>query len=131
MKNLRPDSARDRITAGKRNRKVLVERFTMTGQDEFGANIEEWVTLWGGWAGWRRASARETLAAAEVGATVTDIFDLPYTSTSKTITPLDRLVYEERTYGIEEATETGYREGMAVKASARAETAAAEAEESP
>lgn len=126
---LRPDSGRERVTAGKRNRKVLVERGTST-QDEYGSPVTTWATLWGGWASWRRAGARETLAAAEVGATVTDVFDLPYTPTSKDITPEDRLIYDGKTYDIAEAAEIGFHEGVTVKASARVETPVTD-EESP
>jgi SPP1 family predicted phage head-tail adaptor len=109
------------IPAGKRNRRVTVERFTPTQDPGSGQNVETWATLATLWASWRRASARETLAASEISAQVTDIFELPWTTTTDTITPLDRLTFKGRTYNIAEATEINLREGVLIKASARAE----------
>lgn len=121
--SLRPDSGREKVTAGKRNRKVLVERGTQT-QDESGSPVTTWSKLWGGWASWRRASARETLAAAEVSAEVTDIFELPWSNAAGSITPLDRLTFKGKVYNIAEATEINVREGVTIRASARSETPA-------
>lgn len=118
--SLRPDSGREQVTAGKRNRHLVIERVTMS-QDEYGSPVESWATHWGGWGNWRRAGARETLAAAEIGAAVTDIFALPFSSLTKAITPKDRLQFEGRTYDIAESTELGARDGVIIKAVARAD----------
>lgn len=72
-------------------------------------------------ASWRRASAREVLAAAEIQATVRDVFVVRWSTATATITPEDRLVYEGREYNLAEATEIGRREGMMLRGSARAE----------
>lgn len=118
--SLRPESGRDWITAGKRNRRVTIERKTVT-QDEFGSPVEVWSPLKTVMASWRRATARETLASSEVAGAITDVFGLPWSETIGTITVLDRLIFDNRTYDIAEATEIGFREGMAIKAIARAE----------
>ena len=60
-------------------------------------------------------------AAAEIQATVTDVFIIRWSTVTATITTMDRVVYYGRTYNIAEATEIGRREGMMLRGSARAE----------
>ena len=61
------------------------------------------------------------MADAEIQATVTDVFVVRWSTTTATITPEDRLVYQGREYNLAEATEFGRREGMVLRGSARAE----------
>lgn len=121
MSKLRPDSVRDRLTAGKRNRLVTVRRATTKTDAGSGEELETWADYASVWASWRRASAREQLAASEISATVTDVFDLLWDDQIATVTPKDRIVYDGVTYNIEEATELGYREGLRIRGHARAD----------
>ena len=73
------------------------------------------------WASWRRASARETLAGAEVNAAATDVFEVRWSSSTSTINPKDRLIYQGRVYDIQAAAEIGRREGIRIDASRRAD----------
>lgn len=118
---LRPKSDRERVTAGKRNRRVVVLRKTTTEDPGSGQQIETWAPLTTEWASWRRASAREQLAASENAATVTDVFEFAWNAVLSTVTPVDRVEYEGRQYDLAEAAEIGFREGVMLRGSARAE----------
>lgn len=73
------------------------------------------------WASWRRASARETLAAGQVQAAVSDIFEIRFSSAVANLNAKDRIAYGGRIYDISSVTEIGRREGFRIEASARAD----------
>ena len=105
----------------KLDRKITLQRATITQNRDSGENIETWATLATVWASRRRASARETLAAAELSAVVTDVFECRWDSSWSDLDPMDRLVYDGRTYMIESVDEIGRREGLSIAARARSE----------
>ncbi len=122
---LRPDNVRDRVTAGKLDRKIVILRATVTQDPGSGEEIENW-NLPGShfatvWASWRRASARETLAASEVSAEVTDVFHCAWSPKMADVNAKDRISYAGRVYNISEAAEIGRREGIMLRGAARAE----------
>lgn len=104
----------------KLDRKIILQRAT-TVQDETGQEIQTWADLATVWASRRRASARETLAAAEVSAAITDVFECRWGSAWSDVSPLDRLVFEGRAYDIASVDEIGRHEGLRIAAVARAE----------
>src|SRR5690554_7734665 len=110
-----------KVPAGPRDRRVTLERFTSTQDPGSGETVETWATLAEVWASRRRASARETLAAAEISAEVTDVFEIRWAAAWSDLGPLDRLVYEGRTFSISSVDEIGRREGLRIAASARSE----------
>lgn len=109
------------MRAGDLDRRITIRRATTSVDPGSGQQIETWADLVTVWASWRRASARETLAAAELSAQVTDIFEVRWSAVTATVTPLDRVLYNGRTYDIAEATEIPRRKGMMLRGSARAE----------
>ncbi len=109
------------IEAGDLDRRLTIRRATTIIDPGSGQQIETWADLATVRASWRRASAREQLAAAEIQATVTDVFIMRWSATTATITPVDRAFYQGREYNLAEATEIGRREGMMLRGSARAE----------
>jgi SPP1 family predicted phage head-tail adaptor len=108
------------MKASGRNWQITLQRAT-TAQDDTGQEIETWSTLATPYASWRRASARETLAAAEVSAAVTDIFETLWSSAYGDLTSRDRLTFNGRTYDIIGTYMIGYREGLGITAAARAD----------
>lgn len=118
---LRPDSGRERVTAGKRDRRIVIRRATAVQDPGTGEMITTWADLAKPWASWRRASANERLAAAEVSAEVTDVFTVDWTPLLATVTPLDRIIYQGKEYDLAECTEVGFRAGMMFRGAARAE----------
>jgi len=108
------------MLAGPLDRRITLRRFTST-QDVYGDPVETWADLATVWASRRRASARETLAAAEVSAAITDIFEIRRDSAWSNLSPKDALVFEGRTYDIASVDEIGRREGFRIAAVARAE----------
>jgi SPP1 family predicted phage head-tail adaptor len=106
------------LAAGKLDRRIALERATAV-QDSTGQAVETWSPLATVWASWRRASARETLAAAEVAAAVTDVFEIRWSTRVRDVSPEDRLTYEDRLYAIVEVTEIGRREGLRIAATTR------------
>lgn len=108
------------MKAGALDRRITIERYTSV-QNEYGEPVVTWANLATVWASWRRASARETLAALEIAAAVSDVFEVRYSGTVSAITPKDRLVYGERNFDIVSVEEIGRREGLRINAIARAE----------
>lgn len=103
------------------DREITIERATASQDPGTGEDIQSWATLATVWASRRRASARETLAAAEISAEVSDVFEIRYDSAWSDLSPKDRLVFEGRTYGIATVDEIGRREGLRIGATARGE----------
>lgn len=108
------------MEAGKLDRRISIERAS-TYQDETGQEVARWAPVATVWASWRRASARETLAAAEVSAEVTDVFEIRWSNLVAELDPKDRVIYDGRTYDIAAVTEIGRREGLRIAAAARAD----------
>lgn len=104
----------------KLDRRISFERASRA-QNDYGEEIETWLPMATVWAAWRRASARETQAAAEVSASVTDVFEVRWSSQVSDLTPKDRVIFDERIYDIAAVQEIGRREGLRIGASARAE----------
>lgn len=110
-----------RPRSGELNRRIAVERYTSTQHPGTGEEIKTWAVITGSptiAASWRRASARETLAASQVNAIVTDVFEVRWNAVTATITALDRLLFDGRYYDISDAVEIGFREGVLITASA-------------
>lgn len=106
--------------AGERNRRITIRCATIT-RDELGAEVQTWTTRGTPWATWRRATATERLAAGEVAATITDVFEILHSPRYADLSPLDELIYGGRTYDIVSSAEVGYRETIRISAMARAE----------
>lgn len=107
--------------AGNLDRRITLRRRTLSTDTVTGLPVETWSDFATVWSSWRRASAREILAAAEIGAQATDVFEVRWSSLSATITPLDRLLYQGREYNISDAREIGRRVGIRLTGTARAE----------
>lgn len=108
------------LAAGKLDRRITLRRAAKS-QDEYGQEIETWFDLATVWASRRRASSRETLAAAEVSAAITDVFEIRYGSAWSDLSPLDRVLFEDRDYDIASVDEIDRRVGLRIAAVARAE----------
>jgi SPP1 family predicted phage head-tail adaptor len=104
------------------DRRITLRRFSVT-YDSHNQPTEAWTDVDTVWASWRRASANEQLASMQVGAMVTDIFEIRWSSTVEDINPKDRLTYAGREYDISEVTEIGRRDGLLIRATARADRA--------
>lgn len=108
------------LQSAKLDRRITLQRGTST-TDAAGTPVTTWADLATVWASRRRASARETLASAEVSAAITEVFEIRWDSAWSDLNPLDRLVFEGRVYDIAGVAEIGRREGLRIDAAARAE----------
>jgi SPP1 family predicted phage head-tail adaptor len=108
------------LAAGTLDRRVTIQRNTPT-QDAGGQEIEGWTDLVTVSASWRRATARETLAASEINAQVTDIFVIRWSTDVQDVSPKDQLLYAGKTYDIADCAEIGRREGIEITAAARSD----------
>lgn len=115
--SLRPDSYRERVTAGKRNRRITVQRYVTT-QNDLGEEVQAWSDLASCWANVRDVSDRERMQAQEVQADITTRFTVAYGPLTSTIDPKDRIVYDGRVYNIY-GCKTLEREGVEITAAAR------------
>lgn len=106
------------LSAGDLNRRIMLRRKAI-GYDEHNQPVEGWEDVGPLSASWRRATANERLASAQVTATVTDIFEIRYTARTKIVDPVWELQFKGRAYDIVEVTEIGFHEGLLIRASAR------------
>lgn len=103
-----------KIGAGDLDRKVTIQRFTSV-PNEFNEPVETWADFKTVRAMRRDVSDRqrvEMMAAGQVGAFQVSRFTIRSTSETRTITPVDRLVHDGKTWaihGIKEADEGRYR----------------------
>ena len=111
------------LPAGKRDRRIRLERFIATSDPGSGEQVQTWATLGPPklWASRRRAGSSETLASAEVAAAISDVFEILWGSAWSDVNPKDRLVFEDRVYQIVSVDEIGRREGLRIGAVARAD----------
>mgnify|MGYP003424536419 FL=1 len=109
------------------NKKLTLRRASLTQDTGSGENIETWSNIVDPiWASRRRASARETLASAEIAAAITDVFEFRKDSAWADLSPIDRVIFGGREYDIISVDPDGRLEGlsgegMRVTAVARAE----------
>lgn len=108
------------MRAGDLGRRISLERYSLA-RDQFNQPLPTWTQFARVWASWRRASANERLAAAQVSALVSDVFEIRWSSGVADLNPKDRLSFNSRVYNIAEVTEIGRREGLLIRASARAD----------
>jgi SPP1 family predicted phage head-tail adaptor len=100
---------------------VTLERKSVV-QNDFGEEVETWLPLVSDlFARKRDVSDGERVAAAEVAASITTRFVVPWASEYEDLSPLDRLIHNDRTYDISAVKELGYRQDMEISAAARAE----------
>lgn len=109
------------MQAGKLDRRITLTRYGIS-YDSDNQPIEAWTTLATVSASWRRASARETLAGAEISAAATDIFETHYIDALATLNPKDRLTYQGDDYNVVRVDEVGRRVGLHIEATKRADT---------
>jgi SPP1 family predicted phage head-tail adaptor len=108
------------FSAGKFDRRIRLERYGVT-YDEWNQPVEGWSEIETVWATWRRATANERLASGQVGAQVTDIFEVRWETTLADLNPKDRLVFKDAVYDIAEVTEIGRQDGLLIRGSAKAD----------
>lgn len=109
------------MPAGRRNRRIRIERATVSQNVGTGEGIEAWASVATVWAEKLDLSDRERVAAAEVSAEITTRFRILYSSTVAGVNPKDRIVFEGVTYNIWGVKEIGTREGLEITAAARAD----------
>ena len=108
------------MRAGKLDREITLERYSLT-YNEDNEPIEGWSVLATVSASWRRASATETLASAQISATATDVFECRYSDELSELTSIDRLTYDGHTYNIASVSEVGRRRALLIEATRQAD----------
>lgn len=108
------------MLAGNLDRTIFLDRPVVT-QNGLGEEITTWVQIARRRASWRRATSNETLASAEIAATVTDIFEIRWSADTADLDAKCQLTYGQRIYDIVSVEEIGRREGQRINAAARAD----------
>ena len=112
------------MRAGNLDRRLTIERKTVT-EDALGGQVETWAPV----AGlvnipcqFEQVSDAERWRAAEIQVDVSARFTIRWSPVAATITPLDRIQFEGREYGImHKPKEVQRRRGLELTASARGE----------
>lgn len=107
------------MRAGKMDRRITLQRKSSSG-DSFGQPIETWADISGGtvWAEVSPVSGNERWLSQQMIAEADTLFRIRYMAG---LTPLDRVVYDGRTYDVKSVIEIGRREGLDISAKTRAE----------
>jgi SPP1 family predicted phage head-tail adaptor len=105
------------MRAGKMDRRIIIQRATVT-QDDHGEPIETWATLDTVWAQYLPGGGDERYSGQQVFAETQCRFRIRHRAGIK---PTDRVSYEGREYDILAVDPIGRREGLEIKAKARAE----------
>ena len=107
------------------DRRIRLERATITQDTGSGENIETWATLGPEkiWAEFKPVSDGEKVQAGEIASTLMARFTVRYDSAWSSVNPKDRLIFEGRTFDIMGAKEVaGTRRSLIeITASARAD----------
>lgn len=106
--------------ASKIDRKIILQRFTST-LDAHNEPVKTWSTLATRSASYEPLSDGERFRAGETAANASARFVIRWSLAVSDLSPLDRLVFEGRTYEIVRTKEVGRREGIEITAAARAE----------
>jgi SPP1 family predicted phage head-tail adaptor len=94
------------LQAGDLDRRITVQRSTrVPANPDFNEEIDVWSNLVTIWAKRADASAGEAYRAQEVGAQISCRFTVRYSNVTKTISPLDRIVFNDKVFNV-----TGVRE---------------------
>lgn len=125
--SLRPDNTRERVTAGKRDRLITIQRATYT-TNEFNERVYAWSALASVWAGYLPVSDGERMRASQLGAELTGRFHVPHLSVVASVNPKDRIVMDGDTFDILGVKEIGRREGLEITALKSADEPAVEGE---
>jgi SPP1 family predicted phage head-tail adaptor len=108
------------MQAGPLDRRITIERAMVT-LDGFGGEDRIWLTLSVLWASMTPISDGERFRSDERAADITTRFVVRRSNLTKTIDAKDRIFFEGRMYQIYGVKEIGFRDGIEITASARAE----------
>lgn len=109
------------MQTGKHNRRVVIQRATVTQDAGSGENVETWATLATEFAEVVPLSDGERIKAAEVSAEITTRFRMTWKSSLSTVNAKDRLTFDSKTWDIWGVKEIGFRQGIEITAAARAD----------
>lgn len=113
------------LPAGKRNRRITIQRAVTVQDPDSGENIESWGTLATVWAEKGYRSAKEGMTVGEVQAIRVLRFAILWTDQVADVSPLDRIEYPVGSgviFDISERNDIGFNAGIELFAAARAET---------
>lgn len=109
------------MKAGKLKRRVTILRQGAPLDDGITTKPGPWETLATRYAQDIRSRDREVFENLGIDAEVPMTFILRHDSVTKTITPLDRIGFEDKQFDIKSVNEVGFREGVEVIGVARDE----------
>lgn len=88
------------LQAGDLDRRIRIERATLSVGGDYNEPQELWVMVVTVWAKRHDASAAEAYRAQEVGAQISTRFTVRYSSIVDTLTPKDRIVFDGKIFNI-------------------------------
>lgn len=106
------------MRAGKLDRRLTIQRHTVTGHNEFNEPEYGWADVATVWAQQRPSRGAERFTAAEIAGSSVITFHIRYRDD---VTVLDRLVYDGKTWNILDVREIGRHVVTEIDATARAE----------
>lgn len=108
------------MKAGRLDQRIKIQRNSST-QNEYGEEIAGWSDLANIWAEVRPASGNESFTENQFLAKADTTFRIRWSNVTKTITALDRILFDGRYFDITAIREIGRAEGLELDAFARGE----------
>lgn len=93
------------MSAGQLDRRVRLDRAVVT-RDQFGGDAREWVPIGTVWASRQDASDAEQMSASQVNAVKISRFVVRSSQMTRSITPQDRVFYDDVDWDIQGVKET-------------------------
>lgn len=88
------------MDAGKRDRKVVFERYSVA-VDDYGGETQTWSALQEAWAQVKYGTAQERRQAAQEASSQTATFEVDPSTALLTVGPTDRIVFEDDNWDIQ------------------------------
>lgn len=108
------------LSAGKLDRKIVLQRFTET-RDDYNEPVLTWATLATRSASYEPLSDGERFRASETAANASARFVIRYSAAVADLDPKDRLTFEGATHEILHVKQIGRREGIEITTTVRAD----------
>jgi len=102
------------LDAGRRDRRIRIERLTETGRDDFNAPVMDWVLMAQCWAHVREYTGFERNMAEQRQGQASTVFTVLWTAALSSVNPKDRVAYSGRLFDIDAVAERGRREELII-----------------
>lgn len=104
------------LDAGRRDKRIVFERFTEIGRDALNAPIQEWAEYAKAWAAVYYGSGAEQREAAQTSASLSASFEVLANSKTRSLLLTDRIRFDGLLWDIRSTIPFGHNAGVRISA---------------